>query len=297
MMKWTEKLFRIGILVLFLVVVFVLHTLLLRSYTSTKGSTPEEISASMPGDSIVAAPDYVSTHAITIDARPREVFPWLMQMGLGKAGFYNYDWLNNRFRLSSQVIMDEYQSLSVGDTIRMSMISRFKVDTLVKDAFMVWTSNGNNPTETWTWVLVPEGIRSTRLILRQRIDYNYLSPLILVNYTSEVMNFMNTRETLSGIKKRAEMDVVRKFTFDLANGLFLLIPILALFIFGARVLHKKKWWEPIIMMFVMVIITKVSFIIDMPLWLRTIIAFIVLLTLIGTAAETAAAKKDGVYEG
>ncbi len=297
MMKWTEKLLRIGILVLFLVVVFILHALLLRNYTSTKGSTPEEITASMPGDSIVANPDYVSTHAITIEARPREVFPWIVQMGLGKAGFYNYDWLNNRFTRSSEVIMDEFQQVDNGDTIRLSMITRFKVDTFATDAFMVWASNGVTPTETWTWVLVPEGIRGTRLILRQRVDYNYLSPMILVNYSSEILNYMNTRETLQGIKQRAESDVMGKFTFDLANGLFLMIPVLALFIFGARVLKKKRWWEPVIMMFLMLIVVEISFVIDLPLWLRTIIAFIVLLTLIGTAAETAAAKKDGIYEG
>jgi hypothetical protein len=51
------------------------------------------------------------------------------------------------------------------------------------------------------------------------------------------------------------------------------------------------------MMFIMLIVVEISFVIDLPLWLRTIIAFIVLLTLIGTAAETAAAKKDGIYEG
>lgn len=297
MMKWNEKLLRIGILVLFIVVIFVLHVLLLRGYTSTKGSTPEEISASMPGDSIVMDADYISTHAITIDARPREVFPWIVQMGLGKAGFYNYDWLNNRFRRSSEAIMDEYQQVGIGDTIRMSMITRFKVDTFASDAFVVWTNNGNEPTESWTWVLVPEGVRSTRLILRQRASYNHVSPIVFVNYASEIMSYMNTRETLQGIKQRAESDVVGKFTFDLANGLFLMIPVLALLIFAARVLKKKKWWEPVIMMFLMLIIVEISFVIDLPLWLRTIIAFIVLLTLIGTAAETAAAKKDGIYEG
>ena len=56
------------------------------------GATDEEVERPMPGDEVVERPNFVATRAVTIEATSEEVWPWLMQIGSGRAGFYSYDW-------------------------------------------------------------------------------------------------------------------------------------------------------------------------------------------------------------
>jgi hypothetical protein len=81
------------------------------------GATAEEIVGSMPGDDIVADARLVATRAITLASPPNEVFPWLRQMGFGRAGWYSYDLLDNLGRRSAMCIHDEWQSLTTGDPV------------------------------------------------------------------------------------------------------------------------------------------------------------------------------------
>src|SRR5579859_2960923 len=59
------------------------------------GATAEEIARSMPEDTSVAHPTFDATRAITIRGTPEQVWPWLAQMGLRRAGFYGYDLIEN----------------------------------------------------------------------------------------------------------------------------------------------------------------------------------------------------------
>src|SRR5690349_6473826 len=53
------------------------------------GATDAEVTAPMPGDELVPEPSFSATRAITIDAPPEAVWPWLVQLGYGRAGFYS----------------------------------------------------------------------------------------------------------------------------------------------------------------------------------------------------------------
>src|SRR5215831_2205624 len=84
------------------------------------GATPAEVSATMPGDELVPKPKITSTRAITIDAPPRDVWPWLVQIGQGRGGFYSYDALENLVRCdihSADRIIPQLQQLDPGDLI------------------------------------------------------------------------------------------------------------------------------------------------------------------------------------
>ncbi len=70
----------------------------------------------MPGDQVVPDPIAIETRGITIDAPPDRVWPWLMQMGFGKAGWYSYDRLDQR-GTSADGIVDAWQALAVGDLV------------------------------------------------------------------------------------------------------------------------------------------------------------------------------------
>jgi len=87
----------------------------------TYGSTPEERALALPGDDIVPDAQVVTNHAITIDAQPSAVWPWLVQMGWGRAGWYTARWVDTLLfpnnGPSADAVMPEHQHLAVGDFV------------------------------------------------------------------------------------------------------------------------------------------------------------------------------------
>jgi len=87
-----------------------------RTWWRTWGVDPAEQAAALPGDDLVADADAVDTRGITIDAPPEAVWPWLVQMGYGRAGWYSWDRMDMRGS-SAEQILPELQQLAVGDTV------------------------------------------------------------------------------------------------------------------------------------------------------------------------------------
>ena len=87
------------------------------------GATPEEIHSSVVGDDLCKNASLIATRSITISAPPQVVFPWIRQMGFGRAGWYSYDWLDNLGRKSATTIHDEWQSVTAGDKVPSGPIS------------------------------------------------------------------------------------------------------------------------------------------------------------------------------
>ena len=81
------------------------------------GATRQEIDSPVVGDDLLPDSRIVATRCITIDAPPAEVFPWLRQMGFGRAGWYSYDWIDNLGRRSARAIDPKWQALASGDLI------------------------------------------------------------------------------------------------------------------------------------------------------------------------------------
>ena len=89
-----------------------------RRWLSTWGATPEEVILPLPGDDVRTDADLVTTRAIAICAPPSSIWPWLVQMGSGRAGTYSYDWVENLLGLdmhSADVILPQFQSIELGD--------------------------------------------------------------------------------------------------------------------------------------------------------------------------------------
>ena len=74
----------------------------------------------MPGDEIVKWPTFNATHAVTIQALPEQIWPWLVQIGHKRAGWYSYDWVDNLGRPSVERIIPDLQVLKVGHLIPIS---------------------------------------------------------------------------------------------------------------------------------------------------------------------------------
>jgi hypothetical protein len=170
------------------------------------GATDDEVRRSMPGDEIVPKASFNATRAITINAPADMVWPWIVQMGYRRAGFYTYAVLDNAGCESADHIVEEYQHPKVGDWMPMAKeineTTAFKVKAFEPNAWLLW----EKPDSTWAWRLIPlEGDR-TRLISRLKQHYDWESPVsaILTLVLLEFGDFPMMRRVLKGIKARAE---------------------------------------------------------------------------------------------
>jgi hypothetical protein len=170
------------------------------------GATDQEVQGPMPGDELVPTASLNATRAITIDAPPELVWPWIVQMGYRRAGFYTYALLDNAGFDSADRILEQYQPPKVGDWMPMAKTvnntTAFKVKAFATNEWLLW----EKPDSTWAWKLVPlEGGR-TRLITRLKQRYAWEDPgsAILTLVLLEFGDFPMIRRVLRGIKARAE---------------------------------------------------------------------------------------------
>ena len=178
---------------------------LVRHWHRRCGATDAEVAAAMPGDELVPGCQYRCTRAITIDVPPAAVWPWLVQVGFGKAGFYSNDLLDNVAHPSADRILEEFQDPKVGEWVPMfsevNDTTAFKIATIKPAAELVWVK----PESTWAWILTDIGGR-TRLVTRLRILYRWHRPAdaLLSLVLNEFGDFPMMRKMLRTLKQRAE---------------------------------------------------------------------------------------------
>jgi hypothetical protein len=183
------------------------YPLLLRDRCLTWGASPEEVSREMPGDELIPDPDTLATRAITIDAPPSVIWPWLVQMGSGRGGAYTYDWIENLFGLdmhSADEIRPDLQGLDVGDVLPMGRSGPgMRVEILDRERFLTFRLEKG----TWVWIfgLYAEDGR-TRLVSRNRIAAPGAGVLgrLFGRLVMEPGSLVMERKMLIGIKERAE---------------------------------------------------------------------------------------------
>ena len=121
----------------------------------------------MPGDDLLPAGAASTTRAIAIDAEPEAVFPWLLQIGYGRGGWYSYDWIDNDGKPSVDRIDPALQDLAVGD--RIEMVPGFgPVVTEIGSGHHIVAAG---ETDSWCLLVEPIGDGRSRLISRWRQDW------------------------------------------------------------------------------------------------------------------------------
>jgi hypothetical protein len=177
---------------------------LIRPWQLRWGATDQEVARPMQGDEVVKLPTFNATRAVTIQSKPQHIFPWIVQMGVTRAGWYSIDLLDNLGRPSAEVILPAFQHSQRGDLIPMSPDG--KSGTYVKDfvpnQWMLWEDKEGD--STWVWGLYPIDETHTRLITRVRVKYHWLSPTIIFGLLVEFTDIVMMRKCLLGIKRRAE---------------------------------------------------------------------------------------------
>lgn len=174
-----------------------------RPWQLTWGATQEDVARVLPGDELVSRPTFNATRAITIRATPEEIWPWLVQVGLTRAGWYSYDLLDNLGHRSARHIVPELQNLLPGDVVPMSPDGKqgMTVHSLRRPTSMIWADQSYT---TWVWQLDENPDGSTRLIMRVRSRYRWLSPSIAFSVLLEFGDIWMMRKMLLNLRDRAE---------------------------------------------------------------------------------------------
>lgn len=181
---------------------------LYRKWHLNWGASDTEVAATLPGDDFLAHAQYRSTRGITIDASQTDVWPWLVQVGGGRAGFYSNDLLDNLGHRSADAILPDLQHLEVGQWIPMSPVGSpsdtnvLKVHSFDVGNWLLWLK----PDSTWAWRLTATNDGGTRLITRIHAVYDWTHPLMALFgvLLMEFGDFAMLRRMLRNIKIRAE---------------------------------------------------------------------------------------------
>jgi hypothetical protein len=162
----------------------------------------------MAGDPAVLDPTYSATLAITINARPEHIWPWLVQIGYQRGGLYSYDSLDRLFgyldRPSADCVLAEFQQLAVGDEIPIGRGQGFPVTAIEPYRALVLSGGGDGFAWSWQFGLYPVDEKRTRLVSRNRVRVPGTMTSWLFMRLIEPAAFLMTRRMLLGLKHRAE---------------------------------------------------------------------------------------------
>ena len=171
------------------------------------GATDEEIAATYPGDELVPNPPSFVNRAITIQAAPENIYPWIVQLDARKAGWYSYTWLEGLMKcpmVNADRIHEEWQDLKVGDEVHMCVNEPAPPPYVVaqihpNQAIVMGHQENGQWVDLYQFVIVPQADGYSRLILRTRTHavggfWTIIHPGV----------FIMERGLLHGIKDRAE---------------------------------------------------------------------------------------------
>jgi len=184
-------------------------------------ATAREHLLALPGDEMIRDGAGSVTNAITVRCNRRELWPWLIQMGADRAGWYSYDVLDNGGRPSADRILQGLQRPSVG-AVFPALPGRRDGFVLVESEpthwlVLGWPDPDGGLVVTWAFMLIEIDDNTTRLIVRARArdDYRFHGlPKAAGLWLARVVHFIMERKQLLEIARRAERHVERKASHE-----------------------------------------------------------------------------------
>jgi hypothetical protein len=175
-----------------------------------RGTREDEQDTPLPGDDLVPDPKTGYTMAVTIDAPPSAIWPWLVQMGQGRGGFYTHEWVENLLGAdirNANCVVSEWQQLEVGEQVRLTPNPFFgqpgqfmTVAEIQPERALVFRQTlPNGSPASWAFLLMSEDKRTTRVLMRRRGG----DPTLFDRVMAPGYSFMD-RGVLHGLRRRAE---------------------------------------------------------------------------------------------
>ena len=189
------------------------YALVARPWFLKWGATSFEVVKPLPGDELLPKARASATRAITIQAPPSRVWPWIAQIGQGKGGFYSYTWLENLFGcqiVNANRIHPEWQNVKAGDSVRLHPgMAPIPVTLVEPERALILggmaRTDRHIPPVTWAFVLERAPGNATRLLIRWRAQPSAsITDQILNQYLIEPIHFIMERRMMLGIRERAE---------------------------------------------------------------------------------------------
>jgi hypothetical protein len=254
-----------------MLLVLIVGYLAIRPWHLRWGATDEDVSRAMPGDL-----EHIGwTRAVTIEATAEQVWPWLVQWGQGRGGWYSYDWLENLFGFdihTADRILPEFQGLAIGDPICMARgFCPSRVTVLEPDRWLSWQAKDETGSPVWTFTfgLFRVDDSHPRLIVRESFDTDAMPPAAV--FALEVPDIVMELKALNTVKNRAEGFAQPAFVTLLEIVVWLAalgVGLTALFLFA----NRRDGRKPLVLLPITFLFT--------PLWLRILLDFVLLAGLV-----------------
>lgn len=253
-----------------ILVVLIAGFLVVRPFYLNWGATREEQTRSMPGD----LDGRGWTRAITVHAAPEAIWPWLVQWGQGRGGWYSYDWLENLFGFdihTADRILPEYQTVALGEDICMAKgFCVSKVYIIEPHRYFGWQAAAEDGSPMWSFTLglYPAGEGETRLIIRESFSQAAMPPIAL--FMLELPDVVMEQKALDTVRQRAE----GRSASAAVTAVEITAWLAALFMglaAGVRVVTQPAWQRPLAVGAAAVLVLLVLTALYPPLWLRVVL--------------------------
>ena len=210
------------------------------------GATDAEIRSAMTGDEIEPKPTFLATRAITLNATPEQIWPWLIQMGYDRAGFYGYDIIegigSKTGMISAERIIPELQNAVVGDTVPISAAGAWQFHAIEKPRYFIWSGykEDGTPDGGFIWALRPIDAEHTRLISRVTWRHHFHQPSVFVmDMFTEFTDHIAMRKIFEGLQARVEGRELQSFRMQTAEFFYYVAMLLFFLAALARLLLRE----------------------------------------------------------
>ncbi len=209
-MPQTTRPMRLLLIVLVFGILLAAYFPVIRPWFLHWGATEAELKMSLPGDDLVSHPSYMSTRAVTINAPPEKVWPWLAQIGQERAGFYSYTWFENLLGAdyhNATRIHPEWQDIKAGDFVwnmpeswrhgRFANMVRWQVTAAEPGRYFVLKNWG-------VFCLQPIDPGRTRLLVRGLIPKPSIPAFLPIVFVFDPGHFAMEKRMMLEVKRLAE---------------------------------------------------------------------------------------------
>lgn len=244
------------------------------------GSTPEEQARALPGDEIFTQPVTKWTHAITINAAPEAVWPWLAQMGDTRGGFYSYRFIEKAVMVAfggnpalyynnASRIHPEWQSPKAGDGMIMDtvVLRDYKANQYLIGGPKPEMSDGGL---LWIWYIEPAAGGRTRLLVHMIVQIPGMQGNQAIDTTMNLATFMMERKMMDGIKLRAEGGSEAGWV-QVAEALVWIAALAVGIIAARRYMTRANWTLPLAVGLAAIAALFVMTYLQPALWLRVLV--------------------------